>query len=113
MASRRKSSSDDGDRPMMDMGGTAPETPADFMAAQADDDRKSAKEKHANKGLRSAREMVACMTKSVAHGLASDSDAVKASCLEELAELGNAVRDACRAAIRKSASENRNVQSEE
>lgn len=111
MASRRRSTSD-GDRPMMDMGGT-PENASDFMAAQADDDRKAAKEKYANKGLRSARETVATMTKAVAHGLASDSDGVKASCLEELAELGNAVRDICRAAMRKSATENRNVQSDE
>jgi len=110
MAARRK----DVDRPVMDMAGavTAPPGTAarSFLEEQADEDRGDAKTKHANKGLRTAKDLVATMMKSAAHGLASDSDVVKVACLEELAELGNSVRDGARAAMRQMKAENKNVQ---
>jgi hypothetical protein len=81
-----------------------------FLSAQADDDRKDAKAKHLSKGLRTAKELVATMQKSVAHGIASQADEIQRVCLDELAELGNAIRDAARAAIRNSTSEAKNVQ---
>ena len=111
MAARKSKA---GDRPVMDMGGqvAAPEGTAakTFLDEQADADRGDAKTKHANKGLRTSKDLVATMAKSAAHGLASDSDAVKIACLEELAELGNSVRDGARAALRQMKAENRNVQ---
>lgn len=94
-------------RPLMDMGGTPPaasdgdkKTAKHFMAAQADDDKTDAKAKAANKGLRSAKDNLATMTKLCTAAIATDSDDVKLSCLQEIADLGNAVRDGCRAAMR-------------
>ena len=111
MASKRKK---DQDRVFMDAAGAPPAATkaeaADFMHEKADEDRTDAKIRHADKGLRSAKETLATMVKAVAHGLASDSDAVKAACLEEVADLGNAVRDGCRAALRAAKTEKRNVQ---
>lgn len=99
------------DRTYMDASAPAAQDDAkNFLAEKADDDREDAKAKHANKGLRTAKDLLGTMVKAVAHGLSSDSDDVKRACLDEVAELGNAVRDAARAAMRASKTETRNVQ---
>lgn len=110
MAAKKKNR--DQDRSVMDASSVAPDkVPAkSFLAEQADDDRLDAKAKHANKGLRSAKDTVATMAKAIAHGLASDSECVKLACLEEIADLGNSVRDGSRAAIRSAKTETRNLQ---
>ena len=105
----------------MDMGGTAPESlsnaaqlevkSAGFLGDKAEKDREDARTTHANKGLRNAKDLLSTMTKAVAHGLSSDSEATKHHVLTEIADLGNAVRDGCRAALRASKAENRNIQS--
>lgn len=111
MAARKNRAAD---RPLMDMSGQPPEAAApdvrNFLVDAAEDDRLDAKTKHLNKGLRTAKDLLATMTKSAAHGLASDSDAIKDACLEELAELGGSVRDSSRAAKRSATKENRNLQ---
>jgi hypothetical protein len=109
MATKKKR---DQDRGVMDAASVSPDkvSAQDFLSGQADDDRMDAKAKHANKGLKAAKDMVATMAKAIAHGLASDSDSVKLACLEEIADLGNSVRDGSRAAIRSAKSENRNLQ---
>lgn len=88
----------DQDRTVMDAASAA--TP-DFMRAQAEDDRRDAVTRSLDKGLKVAKDAVAQMAKAVAHGLASDSDAMKEAVLEELATLGNHVRDEARAAMRR------------
>jgi hypothetical protein len=99
------------DRQVMDMSSQAAEVSAKtFLDDQADEDRTDAKASHANKGLKAAKELLGTMTKAVAHGLSSENDSVKQACLDEVAELGNACRDACRAAIRSAKAETRNVQ---
>lgn len=107
MAARKRTQ----DRPMMDMGGTPPaEEAKNFMEAKADEDRGDAKSKHANKGLRTAKDLLNEMAKAVAWGLATDDDDVKHMALEKTGDLGNAVRDACRAAMRAASTEKRNLQ---
>lgn len=108
MAAKKKTQ----DRQFMDASGGAAtsEDAKSFLEGQADEDREDAKARHANKGLKNAKDLVATMAKAVAHGLASESEAVKAACLEEIADLGNAVRDGCRAALRAAKTETRNVQ---
>lgn len=118
MASKKKGTQD---RPVMDMGGTVPEPlskatqlevkSAGFLGEKAEEDREDARTQHANKGLRNAKDTLATMTKAVAHGLSSDSEATKHHVLAEVADLGNAVRDGCRSALRSSKGEKRNVQS--
>jgi hypothetical protein len=83
---------------------------AGFLGDQADEDRDTAKTSQAAKGLRTAKDLVGVMAKAIAHGLASESDGVKLACLEEVADLGNAARDACRAAMRDAKKETRNLQ---
>ncbi len=102
---KKKKGKRDQDRPVMD----AASSP-DFMRKQAEEDRVDAKTKHLDRGLKTARDAVATMAKSAAHGLASDSHEVKLACLEELATLGNHCRDATREAMRKAKGEKKNVQ---
>jgi hypothetical protein len=115
MAARKRKS---GDRPLMDMGGTPPQ-PADdtkgkdaagFLGEAAEDDREDARTKHANKGLRSAKDAVSAMAKHVAAGLASDTEDLKLALLSEIADLAAAVRDGSRAAMRACKAETRNLQ---
>lgn len=109
MATRKKK---DQDRHVMDASSVDPQrVPAsDFLAGQAEEDREDAKARHLNKGLKTAKELCATMAKAIAHGLASDSEAVKLACLEEIGDLGGGVRDGSRAAIRAGKKENRNLQ---
>lgn len=95
----------DQDRPIMDRAGDK-----DFLRKQADADRKDAKTRHLDKALKTAREAVSTMAKAAAHGLASDSWDAKEACLEELATLGNHVRDEAREGMRNAKGEKKNVQ---
>lgn len=113
MARPRKS--DAGDRPVMDMGGTQPDAAAKaaaktFLDEAADQDRGDAQTRHANKGLRQAKEHVQTLAKHCASALASDSMTIKLALLDEIADLGAAIRDGCRAASRDAKKETRNLQ---
>lgn len=90
--------------------GTAEDDKANFMKGQADEDVANAKVEHCGKGLRTAKDLLSTMQKAVAHGLATDDDDMKRSCLAEIGECANAVRLACKRAIEDSEKETRNLQ---
>jgi len=81
-----------------------------FMDKQADEDRDDAKATHCNKGLKSCKDLLDQMSKAVAHGIATEHDGQKRACLAEVGDLGNAVRDTARQAVRDSKVEKRNLQ---
>lgn len=110
----------DQDRSVMDASGAPKLAPVaatkdkdakkNILTETADKDRTDAKARHLSKGLSDAKNLIATMAKATAHGIASESDKVKRDVLDELADLGNAVRDGAREAIRNAKVEKRNVQ---
>lgn len=81
-----------------------------FMDRQADEDREDAKASHCNKGLKTCKDLLDQMRKAVDHGIATEHDGQKRACLAEVGDLGNAVRDCAREAVRNSKTEKRNLQ---
>lgn len=81
-----------------------------FFDAQADDDRTDARSKILKTGLESAKQHAGDMAKLAAAGLATEDESLRAALLNELATLGESVRDCARKAVRESKAETRNVQ---
>lgn len=81
-----------------------------FMDKQADSDRDDAKTEHCAKGFKKVRDLVGRISKAAAHGLATEEPAQMRSCLTEIGNLGNSIRDTAREAVRNSRDEKRNLQ---
>lgn len=89
----------------------AEDTPEEsFMEAQADDDRTDARSRILKSGLETVKEHAGDMSKLAAAGLATEDESLRAALLNELATLGESVRDGARKAVRESKAETRNVQ---
>jgi hypothetical protein len=93
---------------LMDKSGGKPA--AGYMADQAEEDRTDAKAAKLEKGLAAVKDMAAQMAKGIAHGIATDSDEMMAAVLDEVAALGNAIRDRARKALRDYKAPAKNVQ---
>lgn len=94
--SAKKSSAKDA--PIMDKAG-AKKGPG-YMGNQADLDRGDAKAAKLEKGLADVKDSAAQMVKAIAHGIATDSDEMMSAVLDEVATLGNGIRDRARKALR-------------
>ena len=94
---------------MLDKAGTVTK---DFMHDQADLDRGSARATKIDAGLNFAKDACAAMMKAIAHGKATDSDAMKLAVLTEVGDLGNQIRDKARKTAREAKAPQANVQND-
>lgn len=102
---------DDKDRAVMDAASQVKPGPAKgYMHDQADLDRGDARSTKLNKALTKVKDDCASMSKAIAHAQATDHDDMKVACLDEIATLGNSIRDAARKAIRDAKQPAPNVQ---
>jgi hypothetical protein len=101
------------DRPLQDMSGQQFEDDgvgADYLAGQAEEDRRDAKTKHLDTGLTQAKQIAGDMVKLAAAGMATDQGDLKAALLNELADKAAELTTGSRKAVRDAKAETRNVQ---
>jgi hypothetical protein len=107
MATAKKGSAKRQGESMTDQKPSARET---FMHDKAELDRADARTTKLDNGLNYAKSACAAMTKAIAHGKATDSEAMKIAVLTEVGDLGNQIRDKARKMVREAAEPNANVQ---